>query len=495
MYFSLFMKFGLTWILLFFACILVRLPYLLGEHVYFDGDEAIIGIMAQDLLLGKGFPIYFYGQQYGFSLLEVLASSFFLLFLGNGVYTLKLAGLLIFSLALTFAYRGLLNFRIKPRIALLCVIFLLIFPVWLLWATKVRGGYVTSFVAVSALFYVFSFQKNGWAFILSAAFTIALSVVSHILIILPFLGIVTYMLYQRLALKKQLFFLFATGLFFVLLKWPAYLNEPLWNPSPKMDFSPHLFKNLFTALPSVYTGYSYYDFLFPMPVWIHVCFWLQFVFFLYLLRRRLQIGNSQERTILLLGVLGAFCTFVLAFVVDAKGYRYWLGPFTSYAFLYLYLLFFWIRTGGKEMVKIVSVSVLFGISSFAGLLVPGFWQAPETNDMAALKELNHLLTEHKISGIYCTDPLLTWQLNYYGRGRYSARYLFKKDRTQEFIQSVDKCSVSAECNTAIVGIYGSALGMDLVPEWHNSIRYIGERFYLQPHIRADFLAQAGFELP
>ena len=75
--------FGFSFLLIFLVCILVRLPHFLSKDFFFDGDEAMIGIMAQDFLSGKGLSLYFYGQNYGFSSLEVLSTSLFIKLIGN----------------------------------------------------------------------------------------------------------------------------------------------------------------------------------------------------------------------------------------------------------------------------------------------------------------------------------------------------------------------------------------------------------------------------
>ena len=52
-------SFILVLLAIFCASILVRLPHFLSNDFFFDGDEGILGIMAQDFLLGKGFHFIF----------------------------------------------------------------------------------------------------------------------------------------------------------------------------------------------------------------------------------------------------------------------------------------------------------------------------------------------------------------------------------------------------------------------------------------------------
>src|SRR5690606_8139705 len=43
-----------------------RLPFLLSRSLPLDGDEAILGLAAAQLLEGRSLPVFFPGQRYGF---------------------------------------------------------------------------------------------------------------------------------------------------------------------------------------------------------------------------------------------------------------------------------------------------------------------------------------------------------------------------------------------------------------------------------------------
>ncbi|MEZ5283502.1 MAG: hypothetical protein R2712_01585 [Vicinamibacterales bacterium] len=47
-----------------------RLPQLLSPHLFLDGDEAVIGLMARHVADGRALPLFFYGQNYGLALFE-----------------------------------------------------------------------------------------------------------------------------------------------------------------------------------------------------------------------------------------------------------------------------------------------------------------------------------------------------------------------------------------------------------------------------------------
>lgn len=57
------------------ASLLSRLPQLLSPNLLLDGDEATLGLMAKALAHGRELPIFFWGQRYGFSLVEAGAGA------------------------------------------------------------------------------------------------------------------------------------------------------------------------------------------------------------------------------------------------------------------------------------------------------------------------------------------------------------------------------------------------------------------------------------
>jgi len=86
--------------------VLFRVPYLIHYRYLLNFDEAVYGIMAQDILSGKGVPLFFYGQHY-FGPLEALFTLPFFLLFSSSTWSLRAAVLVLTLLALTFFWRGL----------------------------------------------------------------------------------------------------------------------------------------------------------------------------------------------------------------------------------------------------------------------------------------------------------------------------------------------------------------------------------------------------
>ncbi len=69
------------WAVAFVCLAAARFPYTESSNFAVDGDESILGLMAKHMSEGREFPLFFYGQAYGLSLLETLpAAAAFLVF-------------------------------------------------------------------------------------------------------------------------------------------------------------------------------------------------------------------------------------------------------------------------------------------------------------------------------------------------------------------------------------------------------------------------------
>lgn len=126
--------------LILVGCIL-RVDFMRAAGFTIDADEAIVGLMGRDILLGRGVPVFYYGQHYMGSLEAIMASLSFA-FLGTSPFTLKLVPL-VWSLALIVAAYFLGRLVAGRRVGLITALLLAIPPPALLvWSTKARGGFI-----------------------------------------------------------------------------------------------------------------------------------------------------------------------------------------------------------------------------------------------------------------------------------------------------------------------------------------------------------------
>ena len=149
-------------LLTFLGCFLSRLVFVNSNVFFFDGDEAIVALMGLDVLQGN-FPLYFYGQNYGLSIIEALLVSIGVLIFGTTMLAVKIPMLLLWSSGVSLM--ALTLFRLAKEnkaITLLFIAVLILSPTWLVWSMKARGGYLTSFFFVSlVLFLLVQFHRKG----------------------------------------------------------------------------------------------------------------------------------------------------------------------------------------------------------------------------------------------------------------------------------------------------------------------------------------------
>jgi hypothetical protein len=133
--------------------IAVRVPLAVGGNFVADGDEAIVGLLAQHLRAGGPPTLFLYGQSYGLALVEA-AMAAALDGLGIpigpalkwGAFAIWLVGLV----ALIVAARRWWG----DAAAMTSGVLLATLPAWGNWALRARSGYVTAFAAagLAALF-------------------------------------------------------------------------------------------------------------------------------------------------------------------------------------------------------------------------------------------------------------------------------------------------------------------------------------------------------
>ena len=145
-----------TWVyLVVLAAISVvsRLPQLLSPNLLLDGDECYLGLMAKHVAQGKEFPIFFYGQHFGFAPVEAAAGALGFVTFGTGALTLKLAMLALWTVGVLFLFLALSRLLGATRSFWIASV-LLLNPAWAVSSMKAWSGYITSFTATAALLWL-----------------------------------------------------------------------------------------------------------------------------------------------------------------------------------------------------------------------------------------------------------------------------------------------------------------------------------------------------
>jgi hypothetical protein len=128
--------------LLVAAAVLLRLVLLLVAETRLDADESTVGVMALDVLEGRAFPFFFYGNAYnGGAALESWLGAVSFAVLGPSALALRLVVLVEWTLAAAL-FSGLCRRALPGSAALLAMLFFCFgTPFFLEWSLKARGGF------------------------------------------------------------------------------------------------------------------------------------------------------------------------------------------------------------------------------------------------------------------------------------------------------------------------------------------------------------------
>jgi len=138
------------------AFVIVRtLVFLRYEQLYFDSDQAIIGLMAKHLIEGRAFPLFFYGQAYMLGVEAWLAAPFFLV--GGATVTVLRTSMLAWNLA--FVVLLILGLEraggLRPWVALVpALLFAAAPPSMARQLVQAQGGIIEPFVYVALLWFL-----------------------------------------------------------------------------------------------------------------------------------------------------------------------------------------------------------------------------------------------------------------------------------------------------------------------------------------------------
>ncbi|MFA5573643.1 MAG: hypothetical protein WC994_01175 [Brumimicrobium sp.] len=485
-------QFILTWIVLFFASILVRLPHILSDNFWFDGDEAIIGIMAQRLIAFEEFPIYFAGQNYGFSTFEVFSTAIFELFLGSGALTLFLGGILLFSLACTFIFIALKRKEVNTFL-LYGVIFLLItFPTWHFFAGKVRGGYLTAFLGISILFYYFSKTTLKRSDFIVAGLWLGIIFESHVFILIGFSPIIITEIIKRKFSIKDIFITIASILVTVLLiRLLGTTENPVWNP-PKFSFDNNpinIFSDEFsTIFRAGFSGLYYYGMAIDFPnYWKVLSDFLLILMFVFIIKKSINIGKIG--IIFLSSAILVSILYLSVFSILGKPEpRYFLGFFTGILFWFIYLI---PHLKGKiESFLLISSLIisLFGITNAPKYIY--CWYLTEENEQKLFSEFHQAVVDSNAEAIFLAEALLQWKWNYLYGAEIPGSSFYERERIPFYQEQVKALSISHPEKVVIGGFYGVTMGTELVQGFNDGVIRINSKYFIQPAFRIEYKERA-----
>jgi hypothetical protein len=424
-----------VWLLVLLPA-LSRIPQLMSPLMVLDGDECIVGLMAKHFYEGKGLPLYFYGQSFGFSFAEVIAIYPFYLLLGISDISVKVGMLSLWILGLVFFHKTLKNLSPKNSWTpfLFCLI-LILSPSWAIWSMKARGGYLTAFFLSSLTLYIITSKSANKSLCLFVAILCVLIYESQPLWLAGLFPFLVFYFYINRSMRSLLLFiagLLVSSVSFFFIKRNL---SSFWSPHV-FSFKEPILERILSIPKLVFVNMTgSYDYFGRIPMGFATNFWagcftilisLGLAISLFFMIRRKQFQILYVSSIAVLFTLG-YMSFI-------RGYapRYLL-PLTGYSLIML-----------SEILKATKNNyvnaLFFGVLILSGTvsIIQFKDHRSEIQDRSLLREATNYLISQHVHYVFARHPLLQWQIDFYSQEAVIARHVALADRYPEYITRVNE---------------------------------------------------------
>lgn len=140
---------------LFLGAIAARLPLIQRGETLLHSDEAIVGLMAQDIAEGRSLPIFFYGQRY-MGALEAYVIAAISYVVTDPITALRLGPALFFAALVALQFLMLTRWFGRTGGIAGAAALLASSPMFAQWSISARGGYIEILLWGSALLWAYS---------------------------------------------------------------------------------------------------------------------------------------------------------------------------------------------------------------------------------------------------------------------------------------------------------------------------------------------------
>jgi len=488
------------------VAVVARLPQLLSRNLLLEGDECVLGLMAMHLAQGREFPIFFYGQKYGLSIVETPTAALSFLIFGAGAIPLKLAILALWVVGLSFyflAFSRPLGYVRSFWITLV----LAVMPAWAAASMKAWSGYVSAFSATAVALYLITRNDNRR----SLPWLIAGGVTGLIHFLQPLWlpSLLPIVLFFLVSSRRISFWVsYASGLLVVLaavtaLKslWLTGAAETWIGPSAG---NPHLLASLPALLTQTYvnlTG-SYY-----FGTAVHTGPVTATVGYLWLgvlgTAAALQIYRLRTRKYLLWSHLlfaSVFSTLLANWVLLGwRDARYVLALNVPLVFMAGIELFDWadryrvpLRRGVVAIVLVVALEAV-SMNEFANYTYMWWTNTDSTpSEARTLRKVIGYMRTRGVSHAFAMNALLQWPITFYSGETVIARWRARFDRYPAYISAVDGALDNGE-PIAIVGYAGYTYGLEGMVRNPQEIIIVDGKYFVYVGADKDLLRRAGFQ--
>lgn len=471
------------------VAIISRLPQLLSPGFMADGDECIMGIMAKHFVEGRTVPFFFYGQNYGFAFIEVLAISAGYLLFGMSDYVVKLSVFAMWIAGVIFFYKTLLHISNNNRSAALGFTLLFILaPAWALWSMKARGGYITAFLFSNIVLYISLRNLNSnskWTWV-GAGIASAIIFFSQPLWLAGLLPFLVLGMWKGGTIRNVFLFLCGIAGMAALIFMMRMGVSSYWQPNviPGIIYP---FKIVCRFTYYNFTGFYYLQNAMDAPPVVSLFVYLFSACLCVALVAGICIVMAKPRKVnmqLVAALLSAIAAFAYFFIIDITSPRYAL-PLTGYAIVLLFIVWQYAKTKAK----LVANSLLAALLLSGGLSLYNFKDYKFEITKADIQDAITKIEQRGITHIYSTDPLLYWNFVFYSEERITGRHFDSVDRYIPYIIETDSVHSTAPHKTAVLTRYPVLEVVD-----PKDLQQLNDIFYLYQNPHHGQLHNMGFEI-
>ncbi len=436
-------------VLVVLVAVLLRLPQLKSANLFLDGDESILGMMALHLSTAKELPIFFYGQRYGFSLIETVAGAVGFATLSPSALVLKISMLSIWLASLVLLYLGMRK-RYDDLTACISLVLISIFPAWFLWSMKARGGYLTALFLSGLAFYLTSNPSDRGRLTTNGKCIVVGSILAAIgysqLFFLPGIVAVTLPQFSLKKITVVILSFTATALVLCALSYLPYGDY--WSPSILgFGLVDGLYEVMLSRLRVSFSG----SFYMAWPVDLGDFAQLAGDVWLCLLTLSLAastlliaFGRFRKAELLLFVATIACLLWPLAIKPEAYSHRYILPLSIYFPLLLASLAARLVRQVrfGKAILSIgvICLSILsFAVSrEFADYV---FLDPLKRGNLGAEQGIESFIEDLRSQGVrhtFSMDGLLNWNLTFYSQESILSRTIHPLERYPAYTKEINQ---------------------------------------------------------
>jgi hypothetical protein len=461
--------------------------------------------MAKHLSEWRGVPVFFYGQNYGFSFIEALFVSLGYKLLGFGALALKLSMLTLWTTGVLFYYAAASNISGTGRKGFWITLLLIFIPAWARWSMEARGGYITAFVLSSVIIFLISrpgASRMKWFIIGALTGLVFLSQRVWVIGLIPLFFLLWKKEYKILNLIS---FFFGTALMVIVV----FLSADFMQNGSNAEFlgvyinlDPRVNTYILRFLELIYvnlTGFYYMEHSFrPDPVTgLIAAIWVLLIITgaaIRIMRIKNKNYNAWANALFLSTAFTAL--FIPLLGGPFFGYRYIL-PLSGFMILWIGVEA--LDYAGKNIrirkAQYILLFILITLGVYSLISFRNFSFLPKIEisgkDANEEKMMDSFIGSLKDNGIryaFSLEPLLTWYVMFYSKEEVLSRCTEPYDRYPGYPHAVDKAFEEGK-RSAIIG-YAHDIPGYLLKNPDNII-VAGTRYFIYPDPGRELLVSIG----